>query len=449
MSWNQGFGVNKYPDDASQSLKDLAYPANNDSEKPKIKLLIDKRKFYCAQLKGIKSSETSVFDMISISPEISLHITDFLAYEREFVQNLKIVENEIIPKIKGTKYERVEKVLFGPMAQLREKHLKLLLGIESLFLKKIDNSIFEKFVQTFTSDETILQAHQLYMNSFLDVETLANSFSLEFSEQFYQQLGHKTIIQLLHMPLPWQNYTYEFAVKLSELISKQNQAQGKALDDFATQIKLLTESIDCIPQLEAISKLFVTEPFPIVVGGRRILKRGSAFKHCRSNITKREIILFSDIFMYAQLNCGKYLAPAKYELATMEVKVEEESQPHLAVFAPKKSFVLQFANTEERDSWYNAMKQAIENAQSTYEGELDNIEHAPIWYADSSQKECMECKKPFNPITRRRHHCRICGRVLCADCVPNKIIIPNISTTKPEKVCNNCYIMKKAKESSK
>ena len=36
---------------------------------------------------------------------------------------------------------------------------------------------------------------------------------------------------------------------------------------------------------------------------------------------------------------------------------------------------------------------------------------APIWYKDSFSDTCMNssCDLKFNSLTRRRHHCRLCG----------------------------------------
>jgi hypothetical protein len=39
----------------------------------------------------------------------------------------------------------------------------------------------------------------------------------------------------------------------------------------------------------------------------------------------------------------------------------------------------------------------------------------PKWQEDNSSKECQECKKGFS-LVARRHHCRHCGRLLCANC---------------------------------
>lgn len=40
---------------------------------------------------------------------------------------------------------------------------------------------------------------------------------------------------------------------------------------------------------------------------------------------------------------------------------------------------------------------------------------APVWVPDSKAERCMRCSSPFG-LLRRRHHCRICGVVVCWSC---------------------------------
>lgn len=37
------------------------------------------------------------------------------------------------------------------------------------------------------------------------------------------------------------------------------------------------------------------------------------------------------------------------------------------------------------------------------------------WKKDSESKRCMKCSREFN-IHRRKHHCRLCGDVICKKC---------------------------------
>ena len=49
------------------------------------------------------------------------------------------------------------------------------------------------------------------------------------------------------------------------------------------------------------------------------------------------------------------------------------------------------------------------------EGILAALEAPPRAVPDSALKWCMECKNRFG-TSRRRHHCRFCGRLLCHAC---------------------------------
>jgi FYVE zinc finger len=47
----------------------------------------------------------------------------------------------------------------------------------------------------------------------------------------------------------------------------------------------------------------------------------------------------------------------------------------------------------------------------------------PKWQPDSEVSECPICSRPFT-FWFRKHHCRKCGRVVCASCSPHRITIP-------------------------
>ncbi|KDO19387.1 hypothetical protein SPRG_15128 [Saprolegnia parasitica CBS 223.65] len=37
------------------------------------------------------------------------------------------------------------------------------------------------------------------------------------------------------------------------------------------------------------------------------------------------------------------------------------------------------------------------------------------WVPDAARQRCIHCSRPFS-LFRRRHHCRVCGDVLCGAC---------------------------------
>ncbi|KAI7268540.1 hypothetical protein KC345_g7655 [Hortaea werneckii] len=47
---------------------------------------------------------------------------------------------------------------------------------------------------------------------------------------------------------------------------------------------------------------------------------------------------------------------------------------------------------------------------------LQSLEQSVVpWEEDASVNECPFCQQPFSQYSLRRHHCRTCGRVVCAD----------------------------------
>uniref|UniRef100_A0A3Q1HGK9 Uncharacterized protein n=1 Tax=Anabas testudineus TaxID=64144 RepID=A0A3Q1HGK9_ANATE len=63
---------------------------------------------------------------------------------------------------------------------------------------------------------------------------------------------------------------------------------------------------------------------------------------------------------------------------------------------------------------------------------------APRWIRDNEVTMCMKCQEPFNTFTRRRHHCRACGLVVCGKCSDNKVAL-EYDGNKLNKVCKSCY----------
>ncbi|XP_017549202.1 zinc finger FYVE domain-containing protein 16 [Pygocentrus nattereri] len=60
----------------------------------------------------------------------------------------------------------------------------------------------------------------------------------------------------------------------------------------------------------------------------------------------------------------------------------------------------------------------------------------PAWVPDSEAPNCMKCGQKFT-FTKRRHHCRACGKVYCALCCNRKCRLKYLE--KEARVCVVCY----------
>ncbi|XP_021237106.1 zinc finger FYVE domain-containing protein 16 isoform X2 [Numida meleagris] len=60
----------------------------------------------------------------------------------------------------------------------------------------------------------------------------------------------------------------------------------------------------------------------------------------------------------------------------------------------------------------------------------------PLWVPDSEAPNCMNCQVKFT-FTKRRHHCRACGKVFCGGCCKRKCKLQYME--KEARVCTRCY----------
>lgn len=70
------------------------------------------------------------------------------------------------------------------------------------------------------------------------------------------------------------------------------------------------------------------------------------------------------------------------------------------------------------------------------EGELELGNKQPAWVPDADAPNCMNCSQKFT-FTRRRHHCRACGKVFCGVCCNRKCKLKYLE--KEARVCVICF----------
>ncbi|KAJ7654577.1 hypothetical protein DFH06DRAFT_1416266 [Mycena polygramma] len=191
---------------------------------------------------------------------------------------------------------------------------------------------------------------------------------------------------------------------------------------------------------------------------------------------------------------GRWVYKGRADLVDLEVVVtpprEFGEERRFEVLSPEGSFVLYADSEEDRDAWTSAIRQTkaqlfvsltathpdstLSSSSSTAhlrrslqalpfppsderlatvrEGKgkgkklerRGRVEHwvPAIWIPDEKTEGCMRCGRPFG-WRRRRHHCRLCGRCVCASCSERTFFIsdPNAreASSKPARACNACY----------
>ena len=69
--------------------------------------------------------------------------------------------------------------------------------------------------------------------------------------------------------------------------------------------------------------------------------------------------------------------------------------------------------------------------------DFDGMVPLPVWVEDFFIEACMNCEKKFK-VTRRKHHCRMCGQIFCSKCSNFFAIIPQMGIYSKVRICVNC-----------
>ncbi|KAF9956554.1 hypothetical protein BGZ72_002688 [Mortierella alpina] len=64
--------------------------------------------------------------------------------------------------------------------------------------------------------------------------------------------------------------------------------------------------------------------------------------------------------------------------------------------------------------------------------------NAPVWLPDHSATSCMLCDEEFGTIFKRKHHCRVCGKVVCHSCSTRTVLIQGTHSEKVGRACDQC-----------
>lgn len=62
------------------------------------------------------------------------------------------------------------------------------------------------------------------------------------------------------------------------------------------------------------------------------------------------------------------------------------------------------------------------------------------WRRDQDYSACHICAVPFTKLSRRRHHCRLCGEIICGACSPDQVQVIGLFPA-PKRSCVACFTL--------
>ncbi|XP_009993514.1 PREDICTED: FYVE, RhoGEF and PH domain-containing protein 4 [Chaetura pelagica] len=239
----------------------------------------------------------------------------------------------------------------------------------------------------------------------------------------------------------------------------------KSLEIISTAASHSNSAIRKMENLKKLLEIYemLGEEEDIVNPSNELIKEGQILKLAARNTSAQEryLFLFNNMLLYCvpkfSLVGSKFSVRTRVGIDGMKIiETHNEEYPHtFQVSGKERTLELQASSEQDKEEWIKALQNTIEAFQQRNETfrnaiakeyedmpvEVSNAElgkRAPRWIRDNEVTMCMKCKEPFNALTRRRHHCRACGHVVCWKCSDYKAHL-EYDGNKLNKVCKDCY----------
>ncbi|XP_053433836.1 FYVE, RhoGEF and PH domain-containing protein 3 isoform X2 [Nycticebus coucang] len=222
----------------------------------------------------------------------------------------------------------------------------------------------------------------------------------------------------------------------------------------------------------------------IVNPANELIKEGHIQKLSAKNGTTqdRHLFLFNSMILYCvpklRLMGQKFSVREKMDISGLQVQdiVKPNAAHTFIITGRKRSLELQTRTEEEKKEWIQIIQATIEkhkqnsetfkafggsfspdedpslppdmpmgNASSgetavTAEGSsattgLELRKLSSKVRRDKEKQSCKSCGETFNSITKRRHHCKLCGVVICGKCSEFKA-----ENSRQSRVCRECFL---------
>uniref|UniRef100_A0A673JMS2 FYVE, RhoGEF and PH domain-containing protein 1-like n=1 Tax=Sinocyclocheilus rhinocerous TaxID=307959 RepID=A0A673JMS2_9TELE len=227
----------------------------------------------------------------------------------------------------------------------------------------------------------------------------------------------------------------------------------KSLELIATAAEHSNAAIRKMERMRKLLKVYelLGGEEDIVNPTNELIKEGHILKLSAKNGTSQDryLILFNDRLLYCvpklRLIGQKFGVRARIDVDGMETSSMNVPRTFL-VSGKQRSLELQAIQAtiqrhEQTLETFRMLNCSFREEDFTPPNSPNCTElgkRAPTPIREKEVTLCMKCQEPFNSITKRRHHCKACGHVVCGKCSEfrARLLYDN---NRANRVCIDCY----------
>ncbi|XP_012923001.1 FYVE, RhoGEF and PH domain-containing protein 3 [Heterocephalus glaber] len=205
----------------------------------------------------------------------------------------------------------------------------------------------------------------------------------------------------------------------------------------------------------------------IVNPANELIKEGHIQKLSAKNGTAqdRHLFLFNSMVLYCvpklRLMGQKFSVREKMDISGLQVQdIGKPNAVHTFILTGRKRCLeLQTRTEEEKKEWIQVIQATIEKHKQNSETfrafsstcsqdeDPSPSPDSPLEFRklssktrrDKEKQSCKSCRETFNSITKRKHHCKLCGVIICGKCSEFKA-----ENSRQSRVCRECFLTEPA-----
>ncbi|XP_072050566.1 FYVE, RhoGEF and PH domain-containing protein 4-like isoform X3 [Amphiura filiformis] len=409
---------------------------------------------------------------------------EVLTSERTYVERLSLLDQAFLARIERENEKahwfsnEVVKEIFSNLRSIYAFHHNFLLpDLENRLKQWEENPSIGDILRRLAP---FLKLYSDYVSNFDNSMKLLNLWSQKAPKfgsllsEIQRQPQCMNLALQHHMLEPVQRIPrYELLLKDYLKRLPQESLDRKDAEEAMTRIaQAAHHSNDMMKTTDQFQKLLKLnekiEGEDIIDPSRQLLKEGKIVKiAARGGSQQKEMYLF--LFNDMMLCCvrGKILKrvnyTVKHKLDVDGMKILDAEDCKFRVESKQKALELQTTSEEEKEEWMKSIISTVHEMHRKKQTFINNDAmndrpaseelgegrelgmRAPRWIKDEEVTMCMRCGTDFKAITRRRHHCRACGAVVCNKCSSYEAQLP-YDDNKMNRVCYKCYYTFKGEE---
>ena len=363
--------------------------------------------------------------------------------EQTYVDNLQLMNEIYYKPLKTSKILKHKQLqtLFGDV-----ETINFIINLNSNLLSTLKESKNDKIGEAMLEFIPFLKMYRLYISNHEDSTKLLTNL-MENNEQFMNFITTQRQKSRNNSPLnsflilPIQRIC-RYQLCLNEIIkfTPSTHCDLDNLQSACSQICEVNQWInDRIYQFQQAQKVramearFISKNISLYAPTRYFVAEGKMKKVSRKKNIKYVFLLFNDALIYCS-ECGpnKKLKLHQilefdmyFKVSKIDNNLKYKDDNVLEIQSSLKSFLCICATHKERNFWFDTITQCL-NKLKLHRSDTGNrhriLETAPVWIPDDFSDTCMipGCNNKFT-LTRRRHHCRYCGKLICASCSKNQL----------------------------